>query len=129
MWKDFCEFWHGALSPWRVPDLAEPKKTSPKINPWHPMDDPVDLKTMGKLMEELGELQAVVARCVIQGIDEKEPVTGKENREWLLEEIADVYANLSLVRERFLNEDEDAFFIQKRWREKEERLRTWHGMA
>lgn len=71
------------------------------MNPWHPITDSVDLKHLGKLSEELGELQAAVARCIIQGIDEREPVTGKVNRDWLTEEIADVQANLDLVVKRF----------------------------
>lgn len=50
-------------------------------NPWHPISDPVDLKHLGKLSEELGECSAAVARCIIQGIDECEPVTGKINRQ------------------------------------------------
>ena len=63
-------------------------------NPWHPMSDAVDLKHLGKLAEELSEAGAAVARCIIQGIDEKEPVTGKINREWLQDELADVIANI-----------------------------------
>lgn len=92
--------------------------------PWHPMKDAVDLKHMGKLAEELGELQAAVARCIIQGIDEAEPVTGKSNRQWLGEEIADVQANLELVLEHFgLSID---------WRRvyrKKDNLRDWHEGA
>lgn len=49
-------------------------------SPWHPMTDSVDLKHLGKLMEELGECQAAIARCIIQGIDSAEPVTGKINK-------------------------------------------------
>jgi hypothetical protein len=73
-------------------------------NPWHPIDDKVDLKHLGKLGEELSELAAAsskcataVCRCIIQGVDEAEPVTGKVNREWLEDEIADVQANMDLV--------------------------------
>lgn len=88
------------------------------------MSDPVDIKHIGKLIEELGELQAALARCLIQGMDGTEPTTGKPNRQWLEEEIADVYANVSLVRERFkLN------ILYGRLDEKITRLKRWHDMA
>lgn len=94
--------------------------------PWHPISNARDLKTIGKLSEECGELSAAIARCIIQGIDELEPVTGKPNRQWLSEEIADVYANIELVVERFnLSET----FIAERHIRKLAPLRAWHGSA
>lgn len=96
------------------------------LNPWHPITDTVDLKHLGKLGEELGECGAAVARCIIQGIDEAEPTTGKINREWLEDEIADVAANAQLVAERFgLDKDR----IRDRAERKVAQLRTWHDMA
>ena len=97
-----------------------------KLNPWHPITDSVDLKHLGKLGEECGELTAAVNRCIIQGVDEAEPVTGKVNKRWLEEEMADVYANMWLVEERFKL---DADFINRRIGEKLARLKTWHEMA
>jgi hypothetical protein len=95
-------------------------------HPWHPMQEPIDLKHIGKLMEELGELMAACSRCLIQGIDECEPVTGKSNRLWLEEEIADVRINLQLVEKHFrLNEG----YILMRMLDKVDRLREWHKMA
>lgn len=92
--------------------------------PWHPMSNPVDLKHLGKLAEELGELQAAVARCMIQGIDEVEPVTGKPNRKWIEEEVADVLANITLVEMRFkLNIDD------QRIARKIMNLQDWHKDA
>jgi NTP pyrophosphatase (non-canonical NTP hydrolase) len=94
-------------------------------SPWQPMTKPIDLKHLGKLAEELGECGAAVSRCIIQGIDEKEPVTGKVNREWLEDEIADVTANMALVSEHFdLNHER----IFKRVVRKMEHLKQWHGM-
>jgi NTP pyrophosphatase (non-canonical NTP hydrolase) len=93
---------------------------------WHPMADPVDIKHLGKLAEELGELSAAVARCLIQGINEAEPTTGKINRAWLEEEIADVIANIGLVVERF-KLDTDA--MSARVQRKTELLAGWHGEA
>lgn len=96
------------------------------MNPWHPITDPVDLKHLGKLGEELGECQAAVSRCIIQGLLSTEPVTGKLNKEWLEEELADVLANAQLVIARFkLNEPH----IHSRSQIKKERLRVWHEIA
>lgn len=96
------------------------------MNPWHPITDPVDLKHLGKLAEELNECGAAVARVIIQGLDEAEPVTGKVNRDWLEDEIADVMANISLVIERF---DLDTGKMNARSARKMSQLRIWHEMA
>lgn len=102
------------------------KQARPALNPWHPITNSVDLKHLGKLGEELGECSAAVARCIIQGINETEPTTGKPNREWLEEEIADVIANTTLVVGRF---DLDDQRIAARAVKKIAQLRTWHDMA
>lgn len=96
------------------------------MNPWHPMSNPVDLKTMGKLNEELGECTAAVSRCLIQGIDEAEPTTGKANRDWLEDEIADVLAGFDITIERF---GLDMAKIAARTNRKKTNLRAWHVMA
>lgn len=70
-------------------------------NPWEPETDKYRLAVLGKLAEEASELATAAARCIIQGIDESEPVTGKPNREWLEDEIADVLANIYRVRNAF----------------------------
>lgn len=90
------------------------------------MTDANALKHLGKLSEELGELQAAIARCIIQGIDECEPVTKKPNRQWLLEEIADVYANLYLVHEKFGFSMDS---ISSRAVTKINHLKRWHAMG
>ena len=64
------------------------------VSKWVPTTDLMMLRRMGKMVEELGELGSVAARCIIQGIDEIDPGTGEENRERLRNEIADVYAQL-----------------------------------
>lgn len=106
---------------------------NPIVNPWHPMSNSVDVKHLGKLLEELGELTnelgqltAAVSRCLVQGIDESEPITGKCNRIWLEEEIADVDACICLVVERF---NLDRSHIANRCLKKMKRLREWHSMA
>lgn len=95
-------------------------------NPWHPMSNAVDLKHLGKLAEELSEAGAAVARCIIQGIDEAEPVTGKINRQWLQDELADVQANIGLVIERFKL---DVLAMTHRAVRKKNHLRQWHDLA
>lgn len=96
------------------------------VSPWHPMTDSVDLKHIGKFLEELGECVAAAARCQIQGIDEAEPTTGKVNRVWLTEEIADVLANANLVIDRF---NLARGVIQERVERKTRHLANWHKMA
>lgn len=95
-------------------------------SPWHPMADPIDLKHLGKFGEELNECGAAVSRCIIQGIDEAEPVTGKINRVWLEDEIADVLAGAELNVERFKL---DWGRIRARKERKKEHLRAWHRLA
>ena len=97
----------------------------PRVNPWVPMSRPLDLKHLGKLAEELGEAAAAVARCIIQGIDEAEPLTGKPNRQWLEEELADVHATLWLVVRHF-SLDPDRLI--DRAADKSVRLMRWHAM-
>jgi hypothetical protein len=105
-------------------DPADPA-TSWALNPWVPMTRPIDLKHLGKLGEELNECGAAVMRCIIQGIDEAEPVTGKVNRKWLEDEAADVLANIDLVIEHF---GLDAGRISERVVRKQAHLRGWHSM-
>lgn len=90
------------------------------------MSDAVALKHLGKLAEEACELGSALARCIIQGIDESEPVTGKANREWLEDEIADVMANSYLVMEFFKL---DADRILARAERKKAHLQAWHKLA
>lgn len=95
-----------------------------KPNPWHPLSNPVDLKVMGKFSEEINELGAAIARCIIQGVDEREPVTGKLNREWVEDEMADFQANMELVQERF------GFKIDpERVKRKKAYQTIWHNQA
>lgn len=97
----------------------------PLVSPWVPMSRPIDQKHLGKLAEETSELGAATARCLIQGIDESEPVTKKPNREWLEDELADVKANSELVIEHF---GLDQARIDARTAKKKVQLREWHAM-
>lgn len=95
-------------------------------NPWTPITNLIDLKHLGKLAEELNECGSAVARCIIQGVDEKEPSTGVANRDWLTKEIADVACNIGLVIEHF---DLDIQKIDDRVMLKRQHLTRWHNMG
>lgn len=92
--------------------------------PWHPITKPIDLKHLGKLGEECGELSAIVSRCIIQGLDGINPDTKEINRHNLEEEIADVLANIYLVLDHF-RLDENSIGIRRRGKIK--KLLTWHN--
>lgn len=64
------------------------------MNKWEVTTDPLTLRRLGKLGEELGELGNVASRCIIQGLDEVDPGTGKVNRQRLADELADVQAQI-----------------------------------
>lgn len=69
--------------------------------PWHPISNPVDIKHLGKLNEELGEAISAVSRCIIQGLEGVNAKSNQTNKEWLEDELADVIANSELVIDRF----------------------------
>lgn len=66
--------------------------TEGTISPWMPEQSRSRLAILGKLAEECGELAARASRCIVQGLDELDPDTGRTNREELRREIADVEA-------------------------------------
>jgi len=103
-------------------------------NLWVPITLPIDLKHLGKLGEELGEASAAVSRCIIQGMDGSEPTSGRINRDWLEDELADVLANIELVVERFglnklrmISRSSKKISFQERWHQQldETRSITW----
>ena len=97
-----------------------------ELSPWHPITEPVLLKHLGKLAEEVNELGAIVARIIIQGVDECNPDTGELNRHALESEMADVLANCQLVGEHLgLNIDR----VTERAKKKLAKLQAWHRMA
>jgi len=71
-----------------------------QISPWFPEQDRVTLAVLGKLIEECNELSARAARCIIQGIDEKDPGSGRANIDELEREAADVMACLEMAQRR-----------------------------
>jgi hypothetical protein len=69
------------------------------ISPWFPEQDRVRLAVLGKLIEECNELAGRAARCIIQGLDERDPATGRKNREELGREMSDVTACIHMAEE------------------------------
>lgn len=61
---------------------------------WEPDADPHQARRIGKTTEEVCELGAVLARISIQGINAIDPATNKSNRLRLLEETADLEAQM-----------------------------------
>lgn len=95
------------------------------LNPWQPERDPLALAVLGKLAEELAEASAIVARCIIQGIAESEPVTGKPNADALENELADVAATMFMVIDHYgLNR----MRMDRRRDRKIAHLQAWHQM-
>ena len=72
-----------------------------EVSDWQPITNKLDLAILGKLGEELSECATAIFRCIIQGIDEKQPVTGKVNKEWLEDEMADIIAMSEFVFQHF----------------------------
>ena len=71
-----------------------------QISPWMPETDPALVAMLGKLAEEASELSARAARCIIHGLHEADPETGRTNLEELGREAADVQACVSMLERR-----------------------------
>ncbi|MDJ1632710.1 hypothetical protein [Rhizobium rhizogenes] len=69
------------------------------ITLWKPEPDVLIHQALGKLAEECAELSQALARCLIQGFHEEEPVTHKLNRIQVREEMADVKAAMRWLQE------------------------------
>jgi NTP pyrophosphatase (non-canonical NTP hydrolase) len=89
------------------------------------MKDTNSVRALGKALEELGECTSAVARCLIQGIDEREPISGKPNYVWLSQEIADVYAQFEILIDHF---NLDLAEIHQRRRDKVKQMEEWRAM-
>jgi enamine deaminase RidA (YjgF/YER057c/UK114 family) len=81
---------------------------------------------VGRLAASASQCATAVARCIIQGIDECEPVTGRCNRLWLEDAVAHVAANIDLAVERF---GFDLTRIAIRAERKRSHLKQWHALA
>lgn len=81
--------------------MVDTSKIKEEPSQWQPMSVPGDVAALSKLLEEVNELGSAIARCIMQGLDEREPVTGKLNRHWLEDELADVDALKTVNCRRF----------------------------
>lgn len=72
------------------------------IEKWTELASPHGRRRIGKTLEEVNELGAVLARILIQGIDAVDPASGHTNRHRLMQEVADVKAQLILTEQMFL---------------------------
>ena len=68
-------------------------------SPWRPEKDQVILALLGKASEEAAELINILCRAIIQGLDQDDPETGKPNILAIQDEVADMQAQLSLLKE------------------------------
>lgn len=89
---------------------------------WDVLTDARILRRLGKTQEELSELQKVLARCILQGLDGQDPVTGRRNSHELEDETADVIAQcMCNIESLCLNEQT----ISERVKVKVEKMREW----
>lgn len=94
------------------------------MNPWDAKLTPHERRRLGKTLEELGELTAVIARIGIQGIDAVDPSSGKTNRQRFIEETADVIAQIRCNVAPF---DLPTDVIDQRVRLKESQMDQWEA--
>lgn len=67
------------------------------ISLWIPEPDPIRVAVLGKLAEECNELAGRAARCIIQGITELDPDSGRTNHDELEREMSDVMACIEVA--------------------------------
>lgn len=101
--------------------MAEPINST--ISPWMPEQNQIRLAVLGKLIEECNELAGRAARCIIQGLDETDPASGRLNSEELAREMADVEACISVLVDRI-----GLYPMTGRVLDKIDGFRRWHGM-
>lgn len=93
------------------------------ITPWQPEQNRFRLAALGKLTEEASELSARASRCIIHGLDETDPDTGRRNRDELASEVADVLACIEILRETLGIVPQDT-----RISSKANGFRHWHSL-
>lgn len=95
------------------------------ITLWLPETRTVIHQALGKAAEESAELSKIAVRCIIQGLDAVDPVTGKPNRQSLADELADIEATTEWLFE-LLSLDVEAH--NARATRKLEGFRRWQAM-
>ena len=92
---------------------------------WVPESDPKILRRVGKTGEEAAELSKVCSRITVQGIDGVDPKTGVPNRQALMEELADVQAQIGCCVLAF---DLDQEYMALRTARKMDQMAEWEAM-
>ena len=100
-----------------------PEPIEEAISPWMPEQDRIRLAVLGKLIEECNELAGRAARCIIQGLDEIDPGSGRSNRNELARETSDVIACIEV-----LGDSLSILPSPPRVDGKANGFRRWHGM-
>lgn len=100
-----------------------------RMSPWQVTTDPKLLRRMGKTIEEAGELVNVAGRVIIQGIDEIDPGTGKSNRARLLDELADMQAQIDCTCQLLFSSNEDSLYFHERLRRKKANMADWEAQV
>lgn len=93
------------------------------ISAWLPEQDQHRLAVLGKLIEECNELSARAARCIIHGLGEVDPDTGRLNGIELAREMADVEACLAQAQQRL-----ELPYLAERARDKFAGFNRWHDL-
>jgi NTP pyrophosphatase (non-canonical NTP hydrolase) len=99
--------------------------TTTVVTAWHVETDAYRIRRLGKSLEELGELVSVLARCLIQGVDEIDPSSGEVNRMRMQKETADVLTQVGGLTETF-NLDMGA--ILERVQDKKASMDKWEEL-
>lgn len=95
------------------------------VSAWHVETDAYRIRRLGKSLEELGELVSVLARCIIQGVDETDPSSKEVNRIRMQKETSDVLAQLLLLVGAFKLDPES---IDNRIHDKVESMYRWEEL-
>lgn len=92
------------------------------ISAWMPEREPVRLAMLAKIIEEATELAGRASRCIAQGLEGVDPVSGRTNFEELGREAADVTACIETAQAYFgIQVDADRVGMKvegyRRWRD------------
>jgi NTP pyrophosphatase (non-canonical NTP hydrolase) len=109
-----------------TPEIVElTQKPTTVVTAWHVETDPFRKRKLGKALEELSELSNVLARCLIQGVDEIDPSSKEVNRSRMQKEVADVLAQMGCLIAAFdLNMEE----ILERVQDKKASMDKWEEL-
>lgn len=95
------------------------------MNKWMVETSPKILRRVGKTGEESSELSKTCFRIVLQGFDGLDPKTGQPNFEALLDEVADVYAQLDVTTQAL---GLDRIAVEIRRKKKIRQMHEWESL-